>query len=177
ELFGGKTLLIVDTPGYGDTGDKNNKVLGYERDQFVTAAMNVFFGTVGHVNSIVFTSRANETRTTTLEPVSTYVFQLFAKDVLSCLRTIYTFSDAGRLLAHGALEYLRWPMENGEVEVNNAAFSAEYTDDRSASLADWWRLSMNSQYVVVENLMKMGPISTKKSEQVTSEPRAQVSGR
>ncbi|KAG3045127.1 hypothetical protein PI125_g27130 [Phytophthora idaei] len=139
--------------------------------------MNVFFGTVGHVNSIVFTSRANETRTTTLEPVSTYVFQLFAKDVLSCLRTIYTFSDAGRLLAHGALEYLRWPMENGEVEVNNAAFSAEYTDDRSASLADWWRLSMNSQYVVVENLMKMGPISTKKSEQVTSEPRAQVSGR
>jgi hypothetical protein len=70
-LFEGKTLLIVDTPGYGDSR-------GIERDAFVTAAMSVFFKTVSHVNAIIFICRANEARITLLSPVSTYVFSLFA---------------------------------------------------------------------------------------------------
>ena len=46
-----------------------------------------------------------------LQPLSmmlvfTLVFSLFAKDVKSCLRTIYTFSDAGAPLARGALREL-----------------------------------------------------------------------
>lgn len=98
-LFQGKTLLIVDTPGYGDSW-------GVERDAFVTTTMSEFFKTVDHVNAIILTYRPNEVRNTVLSPVSTYVFSLFAKDVRSCLRTVYTFSDAGSPLADGALQQL-----------------------------------------------------------------------
>ncbi|KAG4219759.1 hypothetical protein PC116_g31762, partial [Phytophthora cactorum] len=117
-VFNGKTLIIVDTPGFGDSR-------GIERDAFVTAAMSEFFKTVNHVNAVIFTVRANEARTTFLSPVSTYVFSLFAKDVRGCLRTAYTFSDAGAHLARGALETLGWPVENGEISVNNSAFNLE----------------------------------------------------
>lgn len=85
--FESKTLLIVDTPGYGDSR-------GVEHDAFVTAAMSEFFKAIEHVNAIIFTCHSNELRTTILSPVSTYVFSLFAKDVESCLCTIYTFTDA-----------------------------------------------------------------------------------
>ena len=98
-LFEGKTLLIVDTPGFGDTR-------GLAHDKFITAAMHAFFKTVTHVNSIVFTCRANEVRTNTLEPVSAYVYSLFSKNVRGCLYTVYTFSDVGEPLARGALQKL-----------------------------------------------------------------------
>ncbi|KAK4235960.1 hypothetical protein C8A03DRAFT_36177 [Achaetomium macrosporum] len=159
-LFEGKTLLIVDTPGYGDTR-------GVERDAFVTAAMSEFFKTIGHVNAIIFTCRANEVRTTVLSPVSTYVFSLFAKDVQGCLRTIYTFSDAGAPLARAALQELQWPVQNGEVEVNNAAFTIEIDNQNFGKLRDWWLMSVKGQYQVMQMLLRMPPVQTAQSAAVT----------
>ena len=159
-LFDGKTLLIVDTPGYGDTR-------GFERDAFVTTAMSVFFKTIGHVNAIIFTCRANEVRTTVLSPVSTYVFSLFARDVQGCLRTIYTFSDAGAPLARAALQELQWPVQNGEVEVNNAAFTIEVDAQNLGKLRDWWLMSVKGQYQVMQMLLRMPPVPTAKSADVT----------
>ncbi len=159
-LFKGKTVLIVDTPGYGDAR-------GFERDAFVTAAISVFFNTVEHVNAIVFTCRANEARTTFLSPVSTYVFSLFAKDVKSCLRTIYTFSDAGVPLARGALRELRWPVENGEVEVNNAAFTIELDNRNAQKVRDWWLMSVKGQFRVLQMLLRRSPVPTAASASVT----------
>ncbi len=159
-LFDGKTLLIVDTPGYGDTR-------GVERDAFVTAAMSEFFKTIGHVNAIIFTCRANEVRTTVLSPVSTYVFSLFAKDVQGCLRTIYTFSDAGAPLARAALQELQWPVQNGEVEVNNAAFTIEIDSQNFGKLHDWWLMSVKGQFQVMQMLLRMPPVPTAQSAAVT----------
>ncbi|KAK4145847.1 uncharacterized protein C8A04DRAFT_10268 [Dichotomopilus funicola] len=159
-LFEGKTLLIVDTPGYGDTR-------GVERDAFVTAAMSEFFKTIGHVNAIIFTCRANEVRTTLLSPVSTYVFSLFARDVQGCLRTIYTFSDAGAPLARAALQELQWPVQNGEVEVNNAAFTIEIDNQNVDKLRDWWLMSVKGQYQVMQMLLRMPPVPTAQSAAVT----------
>jgi 50S ribosome-binding GTPase len=160
--FGGKTLLIVDTPGYGDAR-------GFERDAFVTAAMSEFFKTIGHVNAIIFTCRANEARTTFLSPVSTYIFSLFAKDVQSCLRTIYTFSDAGNPLARGSLRALQWPVENGEVEVNNAAFTIELDAQNAHKVRDWWLMSVKSQFRVMRMLLCMPPVPTAASAFVTQD--------
>jgi hypothetical protein len=162
-LFDGKTLLIVDTPGYGDTE-------GVQRDRFVTAAMSEFFNAIQHVNAIVFTCKANETRTTILSPVSTYVFSLFAKNVRSCLRTIYTFSDVGTPQARKVLQQLEWPVEYGEVEVHNAAFTVESPDSANEpKMRDWWRMSMNGQQRVLQMLLRMEPVPTEPSAQVTTD--------
>lgn len=162
-LFDGKTLLIVDTPGYGDTE-------GVHRDRFVTAAMSELFNTLQHVNAVVFTCKANETRTTILSPVSTYVFSLFAKNVRSCLRTIYTFSDVGTPQARNVLQQLEWPVENGGVEVNNAAFAVDPPPSgNDLKLRDWWRMSMNGQQCVLQMLLRMEPVPTEPSAQVTTD--------
>ncbi|KAF4773552.1 hypothetical protein HER10_EVM0001731 [Colletotrichum scovillei] len=161
-LFYGRTILVVDTPGYGDTR-------GVARDAFVTAAMSEFFKTVTHVNAIIFTCRANETRTTILEPVATYVFSLFAKDVKSCLRTIYTFSDAGEPLARATLRKLEWPIENGEISVNNSAFSINPTGVQSDAFRDGWIQCVRGQFQVMQMLHSMTPIPTINSAQVTKD--------
>ena len=161
-LFEGKTLLIVDTPAYGDSR-------GFERDAFVTAAMSEFFKTIEHINAIVFTCRANELRTTILSPVSTYVFSLFAKDVKDCLRTIYTFSDAGAPLARKALSELQWPVENGEVEVNNAAFTVELDNKNADKVRDWWLMSVKGQFRLMKMLLSRPPVPTAGSASVTKD--------
>ncbi|QPC72255.1 hypothetical protein HYE68_003007 [Fusarium pseudograminearum] len=159
-VFEGKTMLIVDTPGYGDTR-------GYDRDTFVTAAMKDFFSTVSHVNAIIFTCRAMESRTTFLTPVSTYVFQLFAKDVQNCLRTIYTFSDAGKPAAHDTLQKLGWPVQNGEISVNNSAFTVKPDTANASQIRDMWLFSTRGQFQVMVMLLKATPVSTNSSAEVT----------
>ena len=160
-VFDGKTMLIVDTPGYGDSR-------GISRDAFVTAAMSEFFGTVSHVNSIIFVCKANEVRTTLLAPVSTYVFSLFAKDVQNCLRTVYTFSDGAKPQAQGALQELKWPVENGEVSVNNSAFTLDVKgSDVDAKTREQWIESVKSQFILQSMLLKMTPVPTKGSAEVT----------
>ncbi|EOA81113.1 hypothetical protein ACJQWK_07980 [Exserohilum turcicum] len=159
-LFQGKTLLIVDTPGYGDTR-------GVERDTFVTAAMSMFFKTITHVHAIIFTCRANETRTTLLSPVSTYIFSLFSKDVQGCLQTIYTYSDAGVPQARTALTELKWPVKNGEVEVNNAAFTVDLDTQNPEKVRDWWLMSVKGQDEIMRMLLGKRPVSTTGSADVT----------
>ncbi|KAL5087851.1 hypothetical protein Trisim1_007502 [Trichoderma cf. simile WF8] len=163
-LFGGKTFLIVDTPGYGDSR-------GIEGDKFVTAAMSMFFETVRHINAIIFVCRANEARIGPLSPVATYIFSLFAKDVEGCLRTIYTFTDPGEPLARGALQALQWPVENGEIEVNNAAFKIQLDAEHSYKDRDWWRLSISAQFLVKHMLLGMAAIPTAASAGVTKHRR------
>ncbi|KAK7743328.1 hypothetical protein SLS62_010651 [Diatrype stigma] len=160
-IFEGKTLLIVDTPGFGDSR-------GIERDAFVTAAMSEFFKTVNHVNAVIFTLRANEARTTFLSPVSTYVFSLFAKDVRGCLRTAYTFGDAGAPLARGALQELKWPVENGEISVNNSAFNLELDGSQNdAIVRESWIYSVRGQFSIMHMLLRAAPVSTRDSSEVT----------
>ncbi|XDG05408.1 hypothetical protein ABKA04_005023 [Annulohypoxylon sp. FPYF3050] len=160
-IFEGKTLLIVDTPGFGDSR-------GIERDAFVMAAMSEFFKIVDHVNAIIFTVRANEARTTFLRPVSTYVFSLFAKDVRGCLRTAYTFSDAGQPLARGALNRLGWPTENGEILVNNCTFNLEMDGSQNDTIVrDGWIYSTRGQYSIMQMLLRATPVPTQDSSEVT----------
>ncbi|XEU95058.1 hypothetical protein FSHL1_000342 [Fusarium sambucinum] len=158
-LFRGKTMLIVDAPGFGDSR-------GYQRDNFVTAAMSDFFSTVSHVNAIFFTCRAMESRTTFLTPVSTYVSQLFAKDVEDCLRTIYTFGDSGKPGAHDTLQKLGWPVQNGEISVNNSAFTATLDVTDIDHLRDMWLWSTRGQFQVMAMLLKTTPVPTDSSAEV-----------
>ncbi|KAF3062915.1 hypothetical protein CFAM422_010440 [Trichoderma lentiforme] len=162
--FGGKTFLIVDTPGYGDSR-------GIAGDKFVTVAMSMFFETVRHINAIILVCRAHETRIGPPSPVATYILSLFAKDVESCLRTIYTFTGPGEPLARGALQALQWPVENGEIEVNNAAFKIQLDAEHSYKDRHWWRLSDPAQFQVKHMLLGMAAIPTAASAGVTKNRR------
>ncbi|RGP62991.1 fibronectin, type 3 [Fusarium sporotrichioides] len=158
-LFRGKTMLIVDAPGFGDSK-------GYQRDAFVMAAMSDLFSTVSHVNAIFFTCRAMESRTTFLTPVFTYVSQLFAKDVQDCLGTIYTFADSGKPAAHDTLQKLGWPVQNGEISVNNSAFTATLDVSDINHIRDMWLFSTRGQFQIMDTLLKTTPVPTDSSADV-----------
>ncbi|EFX00284.1 fibronectin, type 3 [Grosmannia clavigera kw1407] len=161
-LFEGKTLLVVDTPGYGDAR-------GVERDAFVTAAMYELFKEVKHINAVLLTVRAGENRASVLGPVATYVGSLFAKNVQRCLRTVYTFSDAGAPPARRALQELLppWPVASGEAEVNNAAFALELDSANRDKIRDWWPMSVRGQQDLMRMLLGMSPVFTAASASVT----------
>ncbi|KAI1070650.1 hypothetical protein LB507_006632 [Fusarium sp. FIESC RH6] len=158
-LFRGKTMLIVDAPGFGDSK-------GYQRDAFVTVAMSDLFSTVSHVNAIFFTCRAMESRTTFLTPIYTYVSQLFAKDVQDCLGTIYTFADSGKPAAHDTLQKLGWPVQIGEISVNNAAFTATLDVTDINHVRDMWLFSTRGQFQIMDRLLKTTPVPTDSSAEL-----------
>ena len=153
-------MLVVDTPGFGDTR-------GISRDAFVTAAMSEFFKAVNHVNAIAFTCKANDSRTTFLEPVATYTFRLFAKNVHSCLRTIYTFGDVGAPMARGALAKLQWPVDQFSVELNNSAFTVELEGGRRDDIVrESWLRSLRGQLQIMRMLLLAPPVPTNLSAEV-----------
>ncbi|OTA99812.1 hypothetical protein M426DRAFT_16044 [Hypoxylon sp. CI-4A] len=134
-IFDGKTLLIVDTPGFGDSR-------GIERDAFLTAAISEFFKPVNHVNAVIFAVRANEAP--------------------------YTFSDAGAPLARGALQALRWPVENGEISVNNSSLNLELDGSQNDIIVrESWIYSVRGQFSVMHMLLRATPVSTQDSSDVT----------
>lgn len=162
-LFGGKTLLIVDTPGFADA----------ERNKFVAAALAELFATVSHINTIVLTCKATEIQSNILSPMSTYLHLLFSSKVsggcdTGCLRTIFTFSDAGKPKARTTLQKVNWPVENGQVEVNNGGFRFDCKDSNDPNIREWWRRCVCSQSRVLEMLLQMPPVPTNSIVQVTS---------
>jgi len=162
DLFEGKTILIVDTPGYG---------AGFDQDKFVTSAMTVFFKSIRYVNSVVLTCKANEILSSFLIQAASCVFSLFAKNVQDCLFTIYTHSDVLAPSSHKILEGIEWPVKNGEVEVNNAAFCALVGDAaegiKREKDRDLWKLYMYGQHRVLTTLLRMQPVPTSESAQVS----------
>ncbi|KAF3206843.1 hypothetical protein TWF192_003049 [Orbilia oligospora] len=162
-IFNGKTLLIVDTPGYGNSRS-------FEQDGFVTAAMYMseFFKTVNHVNAIILTCRANQICTTFFRAVLTYVLSLFATEVHGSLRTIYTFSGAGVPPAHATLAHLGWPVENGEVSVNNSAFITDLNSiENDIPVHEGWARSAKGQFQVMRMLLCAPAIRTESSALMT----------
>ncbi|CAK0910436.1 unnamed protein product [Prorocentrum cordatum] len=64
------------------------------------------------------------------------------------------------------LKALGWPVDKGYAQVNNSAFRAQSTTD--ANVRDWWKMSMSGQKRALDMLLRMGPVSTRKSAQVTT---------
>ena len=163
--FQGKTLYIVDPPGYGDTD-------GPKQDTFITFAMSELFKLIGHFNAVVFACKAHENRAKApgMIAVATHIFHLFSKDVRGCLRTILTHADAGKPQAISTLKALGWPVDAGCACVNNSAFRAAGAEKGSdPNVRDWWKMSMSGQKRVMDMLLRMGPVPTESSAQVTTQ--------
>ena len=164
ESFNNNTFYIIDTPGYGDTQSLHT---GLDRDKFITASMEVMFNTLPKMNTIVLTSKSGLTRASLgITAAVTNIFQLFAKNVRHCLRTILTFSDAGVSPAIQVLNSLDWPSDRASlVEVNNSAF--RIADADNYKVRSCWKLSMEGQQEVLRMLGSIDPVPTAQSAQVT----------
>ena len=166
ESFNNNTFYVIDTPGYGDTESLHT---GLDRDKFITASMEVMFNTLPKMNTIVLTSKSGLTRASVgITAAVTNIFQLFAKNVRQCLRTILTFSDVGTSPAIEVLNSLGWPSDSASlVEVNNSAFRIAGADNyKDPKVRSWWKLSMEGQQEVLRMLGSMDPVPTAQSAQV-----------
>lgn len=79
------------------------------------------------------------------------------------------FSDAANPSARGALRALQWPVENSEVDVNNAAFTIELDAQNAHKFRDWWLLSVKGQFRLLQMLLRMPPMLTAASAFVTQD--------
>ena len=122
------------------------------------------------MNTIYENSKSGLTRATVgITAVVINIFQLFAKNVRQCLRTILTFSDMGKSPAIPVLRSLDWPLHSGTlVEVNNSAFRiADADNSKDPKVRSWWKLSMEGQREVARMLHSMEAVPTAQSAQVT----------
>ena len=167
EVFEDCTLYIIDTPGYGDTESLKT---GRNRDQFITASMKEMFTIIPEINTIVLCSKASLTRATVgITAAVTNIFQLFAQNVQSCLKSVITFSDVSKPPVLDVLKELEWPIEKKRlVEVNNSAFRVNTVEDADdPKIRSWWMLCMKGQRELVKMLNSMEPVPTAPSAQVT----------
>ena len=165
--FEGCTFYIIDTPGYGDTESLKT---GRNRDQFITASMQEMFTMIPEINTIVLCSKASLTRATVgITAAVTNIFQLFAQNVQSCLKSVITFSDVSKPPVLDVLKELEWPIEKKRlVEVNNSAFRVNTVEDADdPKIRSWWMLCMRGQRELVKMLSSMEPVPTAQSAQVT----------
>ena len=163
DSFNSNTFYIIDTPGYGDTESLHT---GLDRHKFITVSMEVMFITLSKMNKIVLTSKSGLTRASAgITAAVTNIFQLFAKYVRQCLRTILTFSDVGVSPAIKVFNSLDWPSDRASlVEVNNSAFKiADAGNYKDPKFRLWWKLSMEGQQEGLTMLGSMDPVPTEQS--------------
>ena len=101
-------LIIVDTPGFGDTR-------GIERDKQITAQIKEFFSLRGdagidQIHGIGFVTQSSMAR---LTPTQKYVFDsvlsIFGKDIKNNIFIMSTFADGSEPAVKGAIEAARIP--------------------------------------------------------------------
>ena len=115
--FGGKdSLLIIDTPGFGDTR-------GIERDMQTIRDIKAFFNMeINYLHAVSFVVQGNATRLDTRNRwIFDQVLSLFGKDISDIITLLMTFSDAAEPPAMAVINEAKI----GYVErfkLNNSAF-------------------------------------------------------
>jgi len=163
--FGGKHIVIVDTPGFLDTR-------GHQRDVFIDCAMQNLFDFIHHVNAVALCCKSDEQRTHVLEPAVRYVLRLFDKNVKGHLRTVVSHSSIGKPQCVKTLKKLGWPCDEF-IQVQNRSFSLAFLADKEsldrAILSSEWNMSMRGQQRLKEMVLTMENISMDLSAQVVSQ--------
>jgi GTP-binding protein EngB required for normal cell division len=161
--MGGKSLLIIDTPGFGDTrGPKRD-------DETVEELRNYFKTKVLYLNAICFVVKSTDTR---LGPLQKRLFDqvlgLFGKDINDIITMLFTFSDAEE---PPALEVLKG---NGitfgkSIKLNNSAFflkkGATSTEKREFEKFFWYSGSCSFEKLI-DHVMKTPDKSLSLTKQV-----------
>jgi len=150
-------LIIVDTPGFGDTE-------GIARDKELEQQVRCFFeGKTGidHVDAVCFVIPASNAR---LTPSQLYVFNailsMFGKDIGENFMVLFTFADGQRPPAIAAMEKAEIPCKLF-CKMNNSALYASNNDDVHNKFIDemFWNMGMASMEDLFNTLHIMTPKS------------------
>ena len=132
-------LIIVDTPGFGDTR-------GIERDKQITAQIKDFFSLKGdagidQIHGIGFVTQSSLAR---LTPTQKYVFDsvlsVFGKDIANNIFIMATFADGNEPAVKGAIKEAKIPYCNF-LKFNNEYLFASNTNLFSAP---FWQMAYES---------------------------------
>ncbi|OCT75303.1 hypothetical protein XELAEV_18030481mg [Xenopus laevis] len=126
------SLVIIDTPGFGDTR-------GMEQDKLTMEKLKEYFTSIwgiNHIDGIYFVVKASTNRLTTSEKyVFDSVLSLFGRDIKDNIQICATFADAGRPNVLQALNEAEVPLvrTHGRTPVfykfNNNFLYANNSDD------------------------------------------------
>ncbi|KAM4551212.1 uncharacterized protein PAE49_015074 [Odontesthes bonariensis] len=133
------SLIIVDTPGFGDTR-------GIERDREITEQLRNLFSAqlgVSEIDAVCFVAQASSAR---LTPTQKYVFDsvlsIFDKDVAENIRILVTFADGQRPPVLEAIRESGVPCPKGKDGVpahfkfNNSALFADNGSAAAGSMSE-----------------------------------------
>ena len=157
-------LVIIDTPGYGDTR-------GIGQDHLITAQIREFFGDprgvggiVDHIDAIGFVAKAADARlTSTSKYVFDSILSLFGKDVRDSIAVFATFADASLPPVLDALGAHSVPCA-GVFKCNNRPPPPARTIGGGSRL--WWDMSKTG-YDAFDDLMQgLVPIDLNKTREV-----------
>ena len=125
------TLVLVDTPGFGDTS-------GIARDRRITEQLREFFQeSIPALDAVGFVIQSSLPR---LTPSQSYVYEsvlsLFGKDIAENILVLATFADAGKAKVTAALKEANIPYRK-LLKLNNSALFAENSSrEDQAELSD-----------------------------------------
>jgi len=184
------TLIIIDTPGYGDTR-------GIHRDRMITDQIRQFFGSgtsagvVDQIDAIGFVAQASLAR---LTPTQQFIFDsilaLFGKDIEENIAVLATFADASEPPVKAALKEGNVPYCKLLKFNNSALFAANKgsTDIVSDDSGDeteaanekfnamFWDMGASSFKTFFKTLAKMPSKNLEMTKKVLSE-REQIQAR
>lgn len=111
-----RSILLVDSPGFGDTR-------GLAADAFVTLAFRAVFAELTHLNCVALvTNSTNERLTPKGKMIVERMLNLFHKQVKDNIVPVCTFADSGTPLCIAGLTQDKVPFKK-YVKVQNSAFA------------------------------------------------------
>ncbi|MEZ4714023.1 MAG: GTPase [Caldilineaceae bacterium] len=140
------TVTIIDTPGFGDTGNKEQS--GLERDKIITEQIRDFFSMpdgINHLDGIGFVIPSAEPRlTATQRYIFDSILSIFGKDISNNIFVLVTFADGQTPPVLEALKAAEVPYTKYFKFNNSALFATEITEEEDNFDAMFWKMGTKS---------------------------------
>ena len=151
-------LVVVDTPGFGDTrGIKRDQLIMKQVKSFFTGKDDSNYHAVDHLDLIGVVVKAPDCR---LKPIDTYVIEgvlgMFARDVASNITYLTTFADGSTPPVLAALKEAKVPNSEKYFKFNNSALTAPASDNFTKQ---FWELGKTNMDALFNHLSKQTPQS------------------
>jgi hypothetical protein len=151
-------LVVVDTPGFGDTrGIERDKLIMKQVESFFRGKDSTNYHAVDHLDLIGVVVKSPDCR---LKPVDMYVIEgvlgMFARDVANNIAYLTTFADGSTPPVLAALKEAKVPNHDQFFKFNNSALTQSTQDNFTKQ---FWALGKTNMSALFVHLCKQTPQS------------------